>query len=102
MSVSNFTVEEWLDSYSEHETIEAFLDDPDVSYIEDTLSEWADSQVPVYSVDAVQEWLDLGCPDIDDPGLVEGMTDPLQVIRVALYCHYLDEAYTVAQEAGLI
>ena len=102
MSVSNFIVGEWLDSYSEHETLEDFLADPDVSYIEDTLSEWADSQVPVYTIDAVQEWLDLGCPDIDDPGLIEGVTDVTRIIQTILYERYINDAYTVAQEAGLI
>ena len=102
MSVSNFIVEEWLSSYSKHETLEDFLADPDVSYIEDTLSEWADSQVPVYTTDAVQKWLDLGCPDIDDPGLIEGVTDVTRIIQTTLYEHYINEAYTVATREGLI
>lgn len=102
MSVSDFTIEEWLELYSEHETLEAFLDDPDVEYIEDTLSEWADSQVPMDIYSAVEDWLELGCPEVDDPGLIEGVSDVTRIIQTALYEHYSSEAYSVAMREGLI
>lgn len=102
MSVSEFTIDEWLELYSERETLEAFLDDPDVQYIEDTLSDWADSQIPIYTREAVEEWLELGCPEVDDPGLIEGVTDVTRIIQIALYEHYSNEAWSIAMEAGLI
>ena len=84
---------DYLDHNSDHETLKEYLQDPDVDDYTDYLHEWAEGQVPIYNVDAVREWLNEGLPEVDDPGLVEGVTDPLQVIRVALYCRYLDEAY---------
>ena len=84
---------DYLDHNSDHETLAEYWQAPDVDDYTDYLHEWAEGQVPVYNTYAVQEWLDAGLPEVDDPGLVEGVTDPLQMIRVALYCHYLDEAY---------
>ena len=85
---------DYLDHNSDHETLAEYWQAPDVYDYTDYLHEWAEGQVPVYNKSVVQEWLDAGMPRVDDPGLVEGITDPLQVIRVALYCHYLDEAYS--------
>ena len=84
---------DYLDHDSDHETLAEYWQAPDVDNYTDYLHEWAEGQVPVYNTYAVQEWLDKGLPEVDDPGLVEGVTDPLQMIRVALYCHYLNEAY---------
>src|SRR5690606_9943637 len=70
------------------------------AYLHDELHEIADSLVPVYTVDRVQEWLEDGCPDVSDPGLIEGMTRAEDIIGVALYERYLDELYGLAREAG--
>ena len=84
---------DYLDHNSDHETLAEYWKSPDVDDYADYLHEWAEWQVPVYNTNVVQEWLDEGLPEVDDPGLVEGTTDPLQMIRVALYCHYVAEAY---------
>lgn len=70
-------------------------------YWQDDISEIADSFVSVYTTDRVQQWLDLGCPDVDDTGLIEGVTDVSQIIAVAIYEWATGELYDMAREAGL-
>ena len=70
-------------------------------YWQDDLHELADGLVPIYSHDRVQTWLDAGMPDVDDPGLIDGVTDVLQIIATALYEHYLGHLYDLAEESGL-
>ena len=75
--------------------------DASEGYWQDTISELADGMVPVYSIERVQVWLGEGLPDVDDPGLIEGVTDVTQIIGAALYEHYLGYLYELADESGL-
>ena len=97
-------LDEFISDYTDstHNNLEDYLKDPDVTYIEDDLSAWADAQVPIYTTDAVKKWLVLGCPDVSDPGLIEGVTDVTKIIQTALYEHYSNLAHSIAQEAGLL
>lgn len=70
------------------------------TYWQDDVAELADSLVPVYTTERVREWLDDGCPDVDDTCLIEGVTDVSQIIAVALYERYSQELYTLADRAG--
>lgn len=54
-------------------------------YWQDEISELADSAVPIYTTDLVKLWLDLGCPEIDDTGLIEGVTDVTRIIGMVIY-----------------
>lgn len=69
-------------------------------YWQDDLSELADGLVPVYTTDLVQEWLNAGCPDIDDPGLIEGVTDVTAIISAVMYEQYSLALYEIASEEG--
>lgn len=70
-------------------------------YWQDDISELADAAVPVYTRELVELWLDLGCPDVDDEGLIEGLTDPTRIIGVAVYCAATEYLYELANEYGL-
>lgn len=69
-------------------------------YWQDDISEMADSLVPVYTADVVQEWAEAGYPDVDDSGLIEGVTDIIKIMQVALYELYFAELYELADAAG--
>lgn len=66
----------------------------------DELSELADSLIPAYDPDAVRLWLRDGCPDPDDYGLTEGLTDAKRIIRAILYERFLYELHGLAYAAG--
>ena len=70
-------------------------------YWQDIISEIADGFVYVYTLERVQQWLAVGCPDVDDPGLVEGVTDVSQIIAVAVFEWALAELCEMARDAGL-
>lgn len=67
-------------------------------YWQDDLTELADGLVPVYTADLVREWLDAGCPDIEDPGLIEGVTDVTAIISAVMYEQYSLALYMIARE----
>ena len=73
----------------------------DNQYWQDDLYEIADSFVSVYTTKRVEQWLALGCPDVDDTGLIEGVSDVSQIIAVAIYEWASGELYGMAREAGL-
>jgi DNA transposition AAA+ family ATPase len=68
---------------------------------QDDLHEIADSFVSVYTTERVKQWLALGCPEVEDTGLIEGVSDVSQIIAVAIYEWACGELYEMAQEAGL-
>lgn len=69
-------------------------------YWQDDIHEMADSLVPVYNSDRVHEWMEAGYPAVNDSGLIEGVTDVMQIIGVALYERYSAELYELAYAAG--
>lgn len=69
-------------------------------YWQDDIADLADGLVPIYTPDVVREWTEAGYPDVDDSGLTEGITDIIQIMKVALYELYSQELYGLAQEAG--
>jgi len=70
-------------------------------YWQDDISELADSAVPIYTNDLYDLWMGLGRPDVDDHGLIEGVTDIDQIVRVAIYEYATQYLYELAQEYGL-
>jgi hypothetical protein len=75
------------------------IEDADVTYWQDDISEMADSLVPVYTSQIVDEWVSAGYPDVDDPGLIDGVTDVTKIMAVALYELYSQALYELAYEA---
>lgn len=69
-------------------------------YWQDDLHELADSLVPIYTTDLVREWLDAGCPDIEDPGLIEGVTDVTAIISAVMYEQFSLALYQLASDQG--
>ena len=70
-------------------------------YWQDTISELADSAVPIYTRERVELWLELGMPEIDDPGLIEGVSAVEQIIAVAIYEYATAALYELANEYEL-
>lgn len=70
-------------------------------YWQDTIAELADSSVPIYNHDRVSLWLDMGIPEVDDSGLIEGVTDIMQIIGIAIYEQASQYLYELAGEAEL-
>lgn len=69
-------------------------------YWQDDISELAHGLVPGYTSEIVREWTEAGYPDVDDSGLIEGITDITRLMAVALYEAYSAELYELADEAG--
>ena len=70
-------------------------------YWQDDISEIADSFVSIYTRERVEQWLALGCPEVDDSGLIEGVSDVSQIIAVAVYEWASGKLYQMADDAGL-
>lgn len=70
-------------------------------YWQDSISELADAAVPIYTADVVKLWLDLGCPEIDDSGLIEGVTDVTKIIGVVIYEQASQFLYELVNEFKL-
>jgi len=69
-------------------------------YWQDDISELADELVPIYNNEVVSEWAEAGYPDVDDPGMIEGVTDVIKIMQTALYEVYSGQLYTLAYDAG--
>lgn len=69
-------------------------------YWQDTISELADGLVPAYNRARIEEWMEAGCPELDDTGLTEGVTDVFQIVGVILYEQYSQALYELADNAG--
>ena len=55
-------------------------------YPNDILNEIADGFVPIYNRDRVELLLDdMSLSEVDDPGLIEGVTDIYQILGVSIY-----------------
>ena len=55
-------------------------------YPNDILNEIADSNVPIFNRDRVELLLDdMSLSEVDDPGLIEGVTDIYQILGVSIY-----------------
>ena len=55
-------------------------------YPSDILNEIADNNVPIYNRDRVELLLDdMSLSEVDDPGLIEGVTDIFQILGVSIY-----------------
>ena len=79
--INRYTMQEELkDSFAE--SIEYMKES---RYPEDILTELADGFVDVYTLGAVDQWRALGCPEIDDAGLVEGVTDIHQIVSMTVF-----------------
>jgi len=70
-------------------------------YWQDKLYEICDSAVPIYTRELVELWLDLNCPEVDDPGLIEGVSDVTKIIGVAIYEAANEYIYTLVEEYKL-
>lgn len=70
-------------------------------YWQDVTYEIADAFPSIYTLELVDQWRALGCPDVDDAGLIEGVTDVSRIIAVALYEWASEYLYEWASEAGL-
>lgn len=69
-------------------------------YWQDDIHEIADTLVPVYNTARIEEWLEAGCPGVDDTGLIDGVTDVFQIVGVILYEQYSQALWALADEAG--
>lgn len=69
-------------------------------YWQDDISEIADNCIPVYNSKIVALWLDLGLPEIEDPGLIDGETDVLRIITIVLYEQATNYLYELADQYG--
>ena len=67
---------------------------------QDAVNELADMAVPIYTQDMYELWMELGRPEVDDPGLIEGVTDIDRIVATALYCYASGYLYEVAEEFG--
>lgn len=76
------------------------IEDADITYWQDDVSEIADGLVPVYTSEIVREWTEAGYPEVDDSGLIEGVTDIIKIMAIALYELYSQELYQLADDAG--
>lgn len=65
---------------------ELHVTDTDDDDIRDRLHEIADSAVPIYNGDVFAVFADGGISyEMDDSGLIEGVTDVVQILRVRIY-----------------
>ena len=65
-------------------------------YPEDLLSEWADSAVPIYYSDTLNDWRELSLAETDrwqELGAPSNEAGIFDLMRIDLYLHYQD-AYT--------
>jgi len=70
-------------------------------YWQDDLHELADSLVPVYTSDLLDEWAAEGYPELEDEGLIEGTKDVVRIVMVVMYEQYTNALYEIARERGL-
>jgi hypothetical protein len=70
-------------------------------YWQDDIFELADQSVPIYTDSMYELWMELGRPEVDDEGLIEGVTDIDKIVGVALYCYASNFLYQLAHEHGL-
>jgi len=88
------------------EFLDAYMQDGDeVSDHEDNLHEYADSLVPLYYNEIINEWKDnQSCHgEAGEQGLIEGVTDAYKIMQADLYCHYYGElSKDFSTLAGLI
>lgn len=70
-------------------------------YWQDTIAEIADGFPSVYTLQRVDQWRTIGCPEVDDAGLIEGVTDIGQIIAIAVYGWASQFLYELARDADL-
>lgn len=70
----------------------------DPQYWQDDISELADSAVPIYTQEMYELWMALGRPEVDDSGLIEGVTDIDKIVATAIYCYATQFLYELANE----
>jgi len=70
-------------------------------YWQDGISELAGDAVPSWTNDMYELWMGLGRPDVDDHGLIEGVTDIDRIVAVAIYEYATQYLYELAGEYGL-
>jgi hypothetical protein len=70
-------------------------------YWQDALSGLADDAVPTDDDELFQLWMDLGRPEPDDPGLIQGVTDIKRIVQVSVYCKAWELLYDIAHEFEL-
>ena len=71
------------------------------TYWEDTISELADSAVPIYTHAMYELWMALGRPEVDDEGMVEGVTDIDKLVAIGIYEYAYMALSELAREFGL-
>lgn len=69
-------------------------------YWQDSISEMADGAVPVYTQEMFELWMSLGRPEVDDPGLIEGVTDIDKIVATSIYSYASSYLYELADELG--
>lgn len=63
-------------------------------YPNDILNEIADGLVPIYDRDRVELLLDdMSLSEVDDPGLIEGITDIFKILGISIYERLIQIAY---------
>lgn len=70
-------------------------------YWQDGISELADQAIPVYTDDMYELWMGLGRPEVDDSGMIEGVTDIDKIVAAAIYSTATAILYEFAQEFEL-
>lgn len=70
-------------------------------YWQDNITELADQSVPIYTDSMYELWMELGRPEVDDEGLIEGVTNVDKIVATALYCYASAYLYQLAEEYGL-
>lgn len=70
-------------------------------YWQDEISELADRAVPIFPDSMYELWMGLGRPNVDDPGLTDGVTDIDKIVAMALYEQASQALYEIAEEYDL-
>lgn len=70
-------------------------------YWQDKISELASQSLPDARTELLELWADLDFPEVDDTGLIEGLTDVVAIIRWAVYEYATYKLYELATEFEL-
>ena len=74
----------------------------DIDYVSDELIDLADSLVPVYDNDIVEEWVAAGMPEMDSADDIPEGAGILDQMRTALYEQYYIKLEEIAEAYGLV
>lgn len=66
-------------------------------YWQDDISAIADASIPIHTDEMYEIWMELGRPDVDDAGGIEGVTDIDRIVAWALYEYATAYLYELAE-----